>query len=164
MSEFTLTSPTIREGETLPEAHVFNDWGYKGDNISPELHWHHAPKGTKSFAVSCYDPDAPTGSGFWHWYIINLPADTTSLHAGAGHPVHPQLPPGARSMNNDIAQKGFVGAFPPVGDKPHRYIFTVYALSVERLDLPEDATTAFAGFNVLGNTLAQATLTAQYGC
>ena len=164
MSEFTLTSPTVTEGETLPNTHVFNDWGYKGDNTSPELHWHNAPEGTKGFAVSCYDPDAPTGSGFWHWYVINLPASTTSLPAGAGNPDQPQLPSSARSMNNDIAQKGFVGAFPPEGDKPHRYIFTVYALSVEHLDLPENATTAFAGFNVLGNTLAKATITAHYGC
>ncbi|UJF25059.1 YbhB/YbcL family Raf kinase inhibitor-like protein [Suttonella sp. R2A3] len=163
MSQFILTSPTIKDGDTLPNTHVFNDWGYSGDNQSPELHWQGAPEGTKSFAISCYDPDAPTGSGFWHWYVINLPADCTHLKAGAGNPASPQLPSGARQMNNDIAQKAFVGAFPPQGDKPHRYIFTVYALGVDRLELPENATTAFAGFNVLGNTLAQASFTAYYG-
>lgn len=164
MNTLTLTSPNINDGDTLPNAQVFNDWGYDGDNQSPALAWQGAPEGTKSFAVSCYDPDAPTGSGFWHWYVINLPADCTQLAAGAGDPQAPNLPKGARQMNNDIAQQGFVGAFPPKGDQPHRYIFTVYALSVAQLDLPANATTAFAGFNVLSNTLAQASFIAYYGC
>lgn len=164
MTHFTLTSPSIEANGTLPNAQVYNDWGYNGDNLSPELHWQGAPAETKSYALSCYDPDAPTGSGFWHWYVINLPATTNHLPVNAGNPDHPQLPTGARQMRNDIAQTGFVGAFPPKGDKPHRYIFTLYALSIEQLDLPDNATTAFCGFNVLANTIATASFTAYYGC
>ncbi len=159
---FKLTCPTIKAGDTLPVAQVYHQGGYGGENRSPALQWENAPAGTKSFALSVYDPDAPTGSGFWHWYVINLPASVQQLAENAGDPNHPNLPAGARQMNNDIAEKGFVGAFPPKGDKPHRYVFTVYALGVERLDLPENATTAFAGFNVKANALAEASFTAYY--
>lgn len=159
---FTLTSPTIKEGERLPKRHVYDQGGYGGENISPALRWDNAPENTKSFALSVYDPDAPTGSGFWHWYVINIPKHVNELLENAGNPNTPSLPDGARQMKNDTAEKGFVGAFPPVGDKPHRYIFTIYALNVERLDLPDEATTAFAGFNVKGHVLAEATLTAYY--
>lgn len=158
----TLTCPTITNGETLPLAQVYDQGDYNGGNRSPALQWANAPKDTKSFAISAYDPDAPTGSGFWHWYVINLPADCHALPENAGNPQQPNLPTGARQMNNDIAEKGFVGAFPPKGDQPHRYIFTVYALSIETLDLPANATTAFAGFNVKANTIAEASLTACY--
>ncbi len=159
---FTLTCPTIREGDTLPRAQVYDQGGYGGDNRSPALRWENAPEQTKSFALSVYDPDAPTGSGFWHWYVINIPASVCELAENAGSPNAPQLPAEARQMSNDIAERGFVGAFPPKGDKPHRYIFTVYALGVETLDLPENATTAFAGFNVKANALAEASFTAYY--
>lgn len=159
---FTLSSPTIQNGDTLPMAQVYDQGGYGGQNISPALRWENAPDGTKSFAVSVYDPDAPTGSGFWHWYLINIPADVTELAENAGNPNQPSVPATARQMKNDIAENGFVGAFPPKGDKPHRYIFTVYALAVECLDLPDNATTAFAGFNVKGNAIAEASLTATY--
>lgn len=159
---FQLSSPTLKEGQTLPNAQVFNEWGYPGQNQSPELRWSGAPEGTQSFALSLYDPDAPTGSGFWHWYVINLPATLEHLPAGAGSPENPQLPASARSLRNDFAQNGFIGAFPPKGDAPHRYVFTIYALDVPQLDLPADATTAFAGFNVLSHTLAKATLTLTY--
>ncbi len=159
---FTLTCPTIKAGDTLPTAHVYDQGGYGGENRSPALLWRDAPAETKSFALSVYDPDAPTGSGFWHWYVINIPANVSELVENAGNPKNPHLPEGARQMNNDIAEKGFVGAFPPKGDKPHRYIFTVYALGTERLDLPDNATTAFAGFNVKANALAEASFTAYY--
>lgn len=159
---FTLTCKTIKDGDTLPKKQVYDQGGYGGENISPALQWNNAPEGTKSFALSVYDPDAPTGSGFWHWYVINIPADVTSLAEGAGNPEKPSVPSSARQMNNDIAEKGFVGAFPPQGDTPHRYIFTVYALGVEQLELPDNATTAFTGFNVKANALAEASFTAYY--
>lgn len=159
---FTLTSPTMKDGDTLPKTHVYDQGGYGGQNISPALRWQNAPDGTKSFAVSVYDPDAPTGSGFWHWYVINIPADVNELPENAGNSNHPSVPATARQMKNDVAENGFVGAFPPKGDKPHRYIFTVYALGVEQLDLPENATTAFAGFNVKANAIDEATFTVTY--
>lgn len=159
---FSLTCPTISDGATLPKNHVYDQDGYGGENISPALKWENAPTETKSFALSVYDPDAPTGSGFWHWYVVNIPADVTELAENAGNPANPNIPNVARHMHNDIAEKGFVGAFPPQGDAPHRYIFTVYALGVETLNLPENATTAFAGFNVKGNAIAEASFTAYY--
>lgn len=159
---FTLICPTITDGQTLPKQQVYNQGDYGGENISPALQWHNAPEGTKSFAVSIYDPDAPTGSGFWHWYVINIPNTVNELVVDAGNPNTPNIPEGARQMLNDISESGFVGAFPPKGDKPHRYIITVYALSIEKLELPDNATTAFTGFNVKANTLAEASLTATY--
>lgn len=159
---FTLTATTFNDGETLPKKHVYNQGGYGGENSSPALKWENAPEGTKSFALSVYDPDAPTGSGFWHWYVINIPADVTELAEGAGSPSSPSVPNAARQMSNDIAEQGFVGAFPPQGDAPHRYIFTVYALGVEHIDLPDNATTAFTGFNVKANAIAEASITAHY--
>lgn len=159
---FTLSSPTIKDGQTLPNAQVYDQGGYGGQNRSPALQWKNAPENTKSFALSVYDPDAPTGSGFWHWYVINIPANINELPENAGDPVAPVLPEMARQMKNDIAENGFVGAFPPLGDKPHRYIFTLYALGVERLELPDNATTAFTGFNVKANAIDEASLTATY--
>ncbi|PIE45815.1 MAG: YbhB/YbcL family Raf kinase inhibitor-like protein [Gammaproteobacteria bacterium] len=159
---FTLSCATIKNGDILPKAQVYDQGDYGGQNRSPALKWENAPEGTKSFALSVYDPDAPTGSGFWHWYVINLSADTTELAEDAGNPNAANMPKSVRQMNNDIAEPGFVGAFPPKGDKPHRYIFTVYALGVERLDLPDNATTAFAGFNVKANAIGEASFTAYY--
>lgn len=159
---FTLSSSTMKDGDNLPTAQVYDQGGYGGKNRSPALHWQNAPEGTKSFALSVYDPDAPTGSGFWHWYVINLPADINELPENAGNPSTPNLPATARQMKNDIAENGFVGAFPPKGDKPHRYIFTIYALGVAHLDLPDNATTAFTGFNVKANAIAEASLTLTY--
>ncbi|WP_143324775.1 YbhB/YbcL family Raf kinase inhibitor-like protein [Rappaport israeli] len=160
----TLKSPSIEDGQTLPNTHVYNQNGYNGANRSPALSWHNAPENTQSFALSIYDPDAPTGSGFWHWYLINLPANCHSLPENAGNPEAPNLPDSARQMRNDLSEYGFVGAFPPKGDKPHRYIITVYALDIPKLELPDNATTAFAGFNVLSHTIAQASLSAYYSC
>ncbi len=159
---FTLTCPTMQNGDTLPMAHVYDQGDYGGQNISPALSWKNAPADTKSFALSVYDPDAPTGSGFWHWYIINIPANINELPENAGNPDNPKLPSTAQQMKNDLAENAFVGAFPPKGDKPHRYIFTVYALDVEQLTLPNNATTAFAGFNVKSHAIAEATFTVTY--
>ena len=160
---FTLTSPTIKPGATLTDAQVFNGFGCAGKNISPELKWSGAPAGTKSFAVTLYDPDAPTGSGWWHWVVINLPADSTGLSEGAGAPDGKGLPAGAVQGRTDFGANAFGGACPPKGDKPHRYVFTVYALKTDKLDIPADASAALVGFMIHANKLASATFTAKYG-
>lgn len=161
--KFTLTSPTIKEGQTLSLDQVFNNFGCTGKNLSPALAWSHAPAGTKSFALTVYDPDAPTGSGWWHWVVYNLPASTEALPAGAGGAEGKSLPAGAVQGRTDFGTVGFGGACPPPGDKPHHYQFTLYALKVEQLALPADATAAFIGYNILGNSLGKAQLTARYG-
>jgi len=156
---FELTSADIRDKETLKTAQVFKPCG--GDNISPQLTWKNAPAGTQSFAVTIYDPDAPTGSGWWHWLAYDLPAGTTSLDAGAG--ADGKLPAGAKHGRNDYGTKDFGGACPPRGDKPHRYIVTVYALKVSQLNVPADASAAMIGFNLNANKLGSATITGMYG-
>jgi Raf kinase inhibitor-like YbhB/YbcL family protein len=160
---FTLTSPDLKPGGTIPTKHVANVMGCPGQNVSPALSWSGAPAGTKSFVVTTYDPDAPTGSGFWHWVVYNIPASTTSLPAGAGDPKSGALPAGSTQGNTDLSQPGYLGPCPPKGDKPHRYIFTVYALKTAKLELPANASAAMVGFNVHGNQLAKATLTAKWG-
>lgn len=162
-SSFVLTSPDIAEGATISTRFVFNSFGCTGDNISPELRWRGAPAGTKSYAVTVYDPDAPTGSGWWHWVVFNLPASTKSLPVGAGDGSGSKLPPGTVESRTDFGKPGWGGPCPPQGDKPHRYIFTVHALSVERIDVPDDAPAALTGFMVNAHTLAKASFTATYG-
>lgn len=158
-AEFKLTSPSLHEGGTLPMAQV----QCGGDNLSPELHWENAPAGTKSFALTVYDPDAPTGSGWWHWQIYNIPHGVNSLSADAGNAAHPQIPLGSVQNTNDGGTLGFMGACPPKGDKPHRYIFTVFALGVDKIKVPEHASNAAVGFNLNKNVLGKATLTVNYG-
>jgi Raf kinase inhibitor-like YbhB/YbcL family protein len=159
---FTLTSPDLKPGGTIAARHVANTFGCSGQNVSPALQWSGAPAGTKSFAVTAYDPDAPTGSGFWHWVVYNIPASTTSLAAGAGSKGG-SLPAGATQGNTDVSQPGYLGPCPPAGDKAHRYIFTVYALKTAKIEVPANATGALVGFNIHGNQLGKATLTARYG-
>ncbi|WP_420470788.1 YbhB/YbcL family Raf kinase inhibitor-like protein [Brevundimonas sp. FT23042] len=151
---FTLTSNDITDGGVLPDAQVFA----KG-NTSPHLSWSGAPEGTKSYAVTCYDPDAPTGSGFWHWTVANIPADVTELRTGASSA---DLPAGAVEGRTDYGPAGFGGAAPPPGHGPHRYIFTVFAVDTEKLDVTSDNSGAVFGFNLHFHTLAKATLTATY--
>lgn len=160
---FTLTSADVKEGGTLTSAQVFKGFGCEGENRSPELTWSNAPAGTKSFAVTVYDPDAPTGSGWWHWMVYNLPASSTHLPANAGTQKGELLPKGAIQNRIDYGVSAFGGACPPVGDKPHRYIFTAYALKVEKIEVPTDATAALTGYNLNGNALAKASFTAFYG-
>jgi len=160
---FTLTSPDLRPGGTIAARHVGNYMGCTGQNVSPALRWSGAPAGTKSFAITAYDPDAPTGSGWWHWVVYNLPASATTLPAGAGDSKGAGLPSGAAQGNTDVGQPGYFGPCPPPGDKPHRYIFTVYALKTAKIDVPANATAAMVGFNLHANQLAKATLTARYG-
>ena len=164
-----LTSPDIAAGSTIANTYVLNGFGCKGQNVSPALVWSNPPAGTKSFAVQVYDPDAPTGSGFWHWTVYNIPASVTSLKQGAGNSPA-GLPAGANGGHSDFFDTGATGVngnwggpCPPVGDKPHRYIFTVYALKTEKLDLPADATAALVGFMIHANQLGKASFQARYG-
>lgn len=163
MTAFTLSSPDIPSGGTVPQQFEFDGFGCSGQNRSPVLQWSGAPLEAKSFAVTVYDPDAPTGSGWWHWFVVDLPAGTTQLAAHAGAQGSQGLPAGARQIRNDYGVHAWGGVCPPPGDKPHRYVFTVHALSVPRLDIPDDATAALAGFMVNAHTLAKASFTATYG-
>ncbi|WP_436293545.1 YbhB/YbcL family Raf kinase inhibitor-like protein [Variovorax sp. LjRoot178] len=160
---FVLTSPSIKPGSMLTEVQVFNGFGCTGKNVSPALKWSGAPKDTKSFAVTVYDPDAPTGSGWWHWVVYNIPATAVELPEGAGLPDGKQLPAGSVQGRTDFGAPGFGGACPPKGDKPHRYVFTVYALKTDKLDIPPDGTAALVGYMINANKLAAATFTAKYG-
>jgi hypothetical protein len=160
---FSLTSPEIKAGGTLPKSFEFNGFGCTGENKSPALKWSGAPAGTKSFAVTVYDPDAPTGSGWWHWVVVNIPANVTELPSDAGAVGGANLPPGASNVRVDYGFAGWGGTCPPQGDKPHRYVFTVYALKTDKLDLPADATSALAGFMIRANKLGSASFTARYG-
>lgn len=161
-SAFTLTSPDIAAGGKIAAAQVFNSFGCTGNNVSPALSWSNAPAGTKSFALLAYDPDAPTGSGWWHWVVYNIPPDVTSLPAGAGDAKKNLMPPGVVQGRTDFGTSGYGGPCPPPG-KPHRYYFRLYALKVPKLDVPADATAAFVGFNVNANSLAKAEIMGTYG-
>ena len=160
---FTLSSPDIKAGGTIPASFEFNSFGCNGENKSPALMWSGAPKDTKSFAVTVYDPDAPTGSGWWHWTVVNIPASVNELTPNAGAAGGANLPKGASHVRIDYGVAAWGGTCPPQGDKPHRYIFTVYALKTDKLELPADATAALAGFMIKGNALGQASFTAKYG-
>lgn len=158
-SLFHVTSQDIQDAATLPMAQVFDAIG--GANLSPQLAWENAPAGTRSFAVTCFDPDAPTGSGWWHWTLFNLPPGTRMLATGAS--TNGSLPAGAGQGRTDYGQAVYGGACPPAGDKPHRYIFTVWALGVDKLDLNAECSGAVVGFNLNANVLAKATITALFG-
>jgi len=160
---FTLSSQTIRPGSMLGQDQVFNGFGCSGKNVSPALKWSHAPKGTKSFALTVYDPDAPTGSGWWHWVVYNIPAEVHELAEGAGDATGRLMPAGVTQGRTDFGTPGFGGACPPAGDKPHRYIFTVHALKVEKIDVPADATAALIGFMINANRIGKASFKARYG-
>lgn len=160
---FVLSSPTIKPGSVLTEAQVYKGFGCDGKNISPALKWSGAPKGTKSYAVTVYDPDAPTGSGWWHWVVYNIPVTVDALPAGAGAADGSALPAGAVQGRTDFGAPGFGGACPPKGDKPHRYIFTVQALKTDKIDVPADASAALVGFMLHANRLGEARFEARYG-
>ncbi|WP_369788734.1 kinase inhibitor [Rouxiella sp. WC2420] len=157
---FTIKSNDLKDGDKMPNGQVFNGMGYQGNNLSPHLSWENAPAGTKSFAITCYDPDAPTGSGWWHWGVANLPADLHELPAGAGSDKG-GLPVGAVQTRTDFGKAGYGGAAPPQGEH-HRYIFTVYALDVEHLEVSEESSGAYLGFNIHFHTLGKASLTVIY--
>ncbi len=159
---FTLRSPDIANGQTIAAAQVFNSFGCSGGNVSPALAWSNAPAGTRSFALLAYDPDAPTGSGWWHWVVYNIPANVASLPAGAGDPAKGLLPAGAVQGRTDFGTAGYGGPCPPPG-KPHHYYFRLFALKVAKLDVPADASPAMIGFNVNANSLGKAELLGLYG-
>lgn len=162
---FTLTSTDISAKKPIDDKHVFNSFGCSGGNVSPELSWKGAPAGTKSFALTAYDPDAPTGSGWWHWVVFNLPPSTLSLPKGAGDTKKQGMPAGAIQSRTDFGSAGYGGPCPPPGDKPHRYQITVFAVDVDKLPNAKDdsASAALVGFDLHFHTLAKATLTGMYG-
>jgi len=154
---FTLESPDFADGDTLPAAHT-----YGGDNASPALRWSGAPEGAKSYAVSCFDPDAPTPSGFWHWFVVGVPADVTELPTGAGLIGGGSLPDGSVQLHNDYGTDDFGGAAPPPGDRAHRYIFAVHALDVADLSIDTQTSPAKASFIMLEHVIGRALLTGTY--
>jgi Raf kinase inhibitor-like YbhB/YbcL family protein len=159
---FNLTSPDLAPGKRIAERQVFNGFGCKGDNVSPALEWSDPPAGTRSFALLMHDPDAPTGSGWWHWVVYDIPGGVSSLPAGAGDPQKSLMPPGAIQGRTDFGTTGYGGPCPPPG-KPHHYYLRLYALKVQRLEAPADATAAFIGFNVRAQALGMAELMGVYG-
>lgn len=160
---FTLKSPQFTGGATLAPEQVYNSFGCSGGNISPELVWTDPPAGTKSFAVTMYDPDAPTGSGWWQWVVVNIPADVRSLKLNAGQAGGAKLPDKAVQPLNDYGFSGYGGPCPPPGAAPHHYIFTVYALKEAHLDISATSMPALAGFMIQAAKLGEAKLTGMYG-
>jgi Raf kinase inhibitor-like YbhB/YbcL family protein len=159
--DFTLHSEDIRHGEFMNKTQEFEGFGCSGGNRSPQLSWTDAPKGTAAFAITAYDPDAPTGSGWWHWQIVNIPANVTNLAAGSGDASGKLAPKGSRHIENDYGVAGFGGACPPEGHGAHRYQFTVHALS-STLDLPANASGALVGYMINAHSLASASIVALY--
>lgn len=148
LPSFTLLSEDVRDGEELkPEQQA-------DQSVSPHLSWSGLPEGTKSLAVTCLDPDAPTGAGFWHWSVFNIPADTSELPSGAGSKA--DLGVGAVALRNDSGGPEYYGAAPPQGHGPHRYLFAVHALDVDELDIDKDATATVLGFNLYFHSIARA--------
>ena len=164
VGKMSLSSPDIKPGGTIKEEQVYKGFGCTGGNISPALNWKGAPAGTKSLALTVYDPDAPTGSGFWHWVVFNIPPSTTSLPKNAGDVKANLMPAGAVQSRTDFGVPGYGGPCPPQGDKPHHYHFTIYAVDVDHLDVPgPDVSAAVVGFNLHFHTLAKGTFTGTYG-
>jgi Raf kinase inhibitor-like YbhB/YbcL family protein len=162
---FTVRSNSFKDGDYLAQEHILSaDYGFgcEGGNQSPHLAWSGAPAGTKSFAVTCFDPDAPTGSGFWHWLVINIPANVTELPLDAGHRSSSKLPNGALATRTDFGAPGYGGPCPPAGDHPHRYLFTVFAAGSETLQATADTSAAVIGFQLHFNTLAKAAIMGLY--
>ncbi len=162
-SSFSISSRDIPGGHQLTQHQVFEGFGCHGGNESPQLEWKNPPSGTKSFAITVFDPDAPTGSGWWHWTVVNIPVQTLNLPAGAGNQNNEKLPAGAVQGRNDFGYSGFGGACPPEGDKPHRYQFTVWALDADKLPVDKNASGALVGFMLNRHALEKAQLTATYG-
>ena len=160
---FALTSADIADGVTLPTEQVAGAMGYSGGNLSPQLTWHGFPDATQGFALTVHDPDAPTGSGFWHWVLVNIPVTVTSLDSGAGADDGSRVPVGSFHVRNDAGTMGYFGAAPPAGDQPHRYVHTVHALDVATLDVDASVAPAIIGFNLRFHTLARAQIVPVFG-
>lgn len=159
---FTVTSTDVADGEMLPMAQVSGIFGAGGEDRSPQLSWSGFPAETKSFVVTCFDPDAPTGSGFWHWNVLDVPADVTELPADAGSQDGAGLPAGTVVINNDAGLPGYLGAAPPAGHGKHRYVFAVHALSEEKVGVDNSVSNAIAGFNMFGKVIARGLLVPVY--
>ncbi len=158
---FKLESKALTEGGVMAAAQVYKGFGCSGGNLSPDLSWSGVPEGTKYFAVTAFDPDAPTGSGWWHWLVVNIPASVTSLEIGAGS-LAGKLPSEALQTRTDFGQSGYGGACPPVGDPPHRYVFTVYALK-DKVSVGAEDSGAMVAFNLRTLKLAETSITVTYG-
>src|SRR5262245_22125575 len=161
----TVTSQTFKDDDYLGQDHIMSaDYGFGcgGGNRSPHLRWSGAPDGTKSFAVTCFDPDAPTGSGFWHWLVVNIPPNVTELPLDAGNLQAGKLPAGALQTRTDFGAPGYGGPCPPPGDHPHRYLFTVFAVGADALQVTADTSAAVIGFQLHFNTPAKAVIMGLY--
>jgi len=154
VGSFTVTSADVTDGQPMDQMYAHP--GVGGRNVSPQLSWSGFPAETQSFVITCFDPDAPTHSGFWHWVAVNLPASVTSLARGA------TLPDGVFTLRTDYGTDGYQGAAPPGGDRPHRYVFCVHAVDVPKLDVTPDVAPAVVGFNLAFHTLARATIRPTY--
>ncbi len=159
-AKMAIKSNDVANGKTLKQEQVFNGFGCSGANISPQISWSGAPKDTKSFALTVYDPDAPTGSGWWHWVVFNIPKETNQLPLNYGSNTTND---GATQSRTDFGTYGFGGACPPQGDKPHRYIFTIHALKTDKIPLDKDASAAMVGFMLNANTIEKVSIIAKYG-
>ena len=157
VGSFTVTSSDVSDGQPMSELHVYDGAADNAGNTSPQLSWSGAPDGTKSYVVSCYDPDAPTPSGFWHWTLVDIPADVTELAQDAGR-AGAALPGNSFHVRNDWSSKDYGGAYPPDGDRPHRYYFVVHAVDVETLGVDDEASAAAVAFNLVFHTLARASI------
>ncbi len=162
VDSFELTSEDVRDGEKLALPQVSGIFGAGGEDLSPQLSWSGFPSSTRSFVVTCYDPEAPTASGFWHWAVVDIPRSVTELPRGAGDEQGSQLPAGAFQLRNDAGGARYIGAAPPDGHGKHHYYFVVHAVDVESLGVGADATPAFLGFNLFSHTVGRAMLVAWY--
>ena len=162
LPSFELKSDDIADGRTLATPQVSGIFGAGGTDTSPQLSWSGFPSETKSFAVTVFDPDAPTASGFWHWAVVDIPVSVTSLDSGAGDDTGSGLPSGAFQLANDAGLTRYLGAAPPAGHGPHRYFTVVHAVDVETLGIPAEARPAFLGFNLFSHAIARAVLTPVY--
>ena len=160
---FELTSPDVAPGAKIADDYVFSGFGCSGKNVSPALKWSGAPAGTKSFALEVYDPDAPTGSGFWHWVVFDIPPNVTELPQGAGDPKAGKAPAGAVQSRTDFGVPGYGGPCPPQGDPPHHYHFILFAVDSAKLGPDAETTAAVVGFNLHFHTLAKTEFTSVYG-
>jgi Raf kinase inhibitor-like YbhB/YbcL family protein len=161
--EMEVSSPTFRDGEVVPRLHLMNRYGCLGENRSPAVSWSNVPPGTRSFAVTLYDPDATTGSGWWHWIVYDIPASTRSLTAGLEQGIGRGLPGRAAQASNDFGDRGYGGPCPPRGERPHRYVLTVHALRVETLAVPHQASPAFVRYRIWGNRIGAGSIAAKFG-
>lgn len=159
---FIITSPTLKDGATMSPDQILNGFGCHGSNRSPALSWTAPPPGTKSLAITMYDPDAPTGSGWWHWTVFNLSPSTRALSEAEGEAGGAGLPSGVVQGQTDFGTSGYGGPCPPVGDQPHHYIITIWALDIERLPLDKNAPGALVGFFLHKHEIGKATLTVRY--